>query len=163
MENIEQEKLQWIKGEKAGKVETVTGSDGEWTIFESGGRVSTNLLNEFLIPVEGEPLDFDPPVPALVKAANNYKEEIPKAIPTTSSPIRTLFDKQKKNDKIKLTLSFPINVPNKAIYDVIGSSFDLDEVKEELESFIKDQLSEDTISETLLESVKELIKNRFKS
>jgi hypothetical protein len=156
MENIEQEKLQWIKGEKFGTVETVKGIDNEWTLFVSGCRIATNLISEFLEPVHGAPLDFN----------NSPKPIAPKAINATptpqSSPIRTLFDKQKKNDKVKLNLTFPIEVPKKAIYEIISSSFDTDEVNNELESFIKNQVSEDLILDSLFDSIKELIKTRYK-
>lgn len=161
MENTEEVNLQWIKGDKFGSVETVESTEGEWTIFKNGGRIATNLLSEFLEPIDGEPLDFDPPTPALTKAAEVYKEKLPpqKAV---ESPIRTLFDKQKRNDKVKLNLEFPIEVPKKAIYEIIGSSFDSEEVNNELESFIKNQISEDLILDSLIDSIKELIKTRYK-
>lgn len=161
MENTEEKKLQWIKGDKFGNVEIVKGVDNEWTIFNSGGRIATNLLSEFLEPLDGEPLNFNPPTPALTKAAEVYKEKLPPQ-KQTSSPIRTLFDKQKKNDKIKLNLTFPIEVPKKAIYEIISSSFDSEEVNDELESFIKNQISEDLILDSLFDSIKELIKTRYK-
>ena len=161
MENTEEKKLQWIKGDKLGNVEIVKGVDNEWTIFNSGGRIATNLLSEFLEPLDGEPLDFNPPTPASTKAAKVYKEKLPPQ-KETSSPIRTLFDKQKKNDKVKLNLTFPISVPKKAIYEIISSSFDSEEVNEELESFIKNQISEDLILDSLFDSIKELIKTRYK-
>ena len=161
MENTEEKKLQWIKGDKLGNVEIVKGVDNEWTIFNSGGRIATNLLSEFLEPLDGEPLDFNPPTPASTKAAKVYKEKLPPQ-KETSSPIRTLFDKQKKNDKVKLNLTFPIEVPKKAIYEIISSSFDSEEVNDELESFIKNQISEDLILDSLFDSIKELIKSRYK-
>ncbi len=164
MENTEEVKLQWIKGDKFGTVETVKGIDNEWTLFNSGGRIATNLIPEFLEPVNGEPLDFNnasPTKSVLKKAAKVYKEKVPTQ-EATSSPIRTLFDKQKKNDKIKLNLTFPIEVPKKAIYEIISSSFDADEVNDELESFIKNQISDDLILDSLFDSITELIKTRYK-
>lgn len=161
MENTEQEKLQWIKGEKIGTVEIVKGTEGEWTTFESGGRISTSLISEFFEPINGDPLDFNPQTPALQKAAETYKEKVTNPLPTPS-PIRTLFDKQKKNDEIKLSLSFPIEVPKKGIYEIISSSFDLDEVNDELESFIIDQISDSFVKDSLVQSIKELISSRYK-
>ena len=141
MESLEKEVLQWIKGDKIGDVETVKGIDNEWTVFESGGRIYTELINEFLLPIQGEPLDFRL---------------------TPAEAIRTLFDKQKKNDTIKLNLTFPIVVPKNAIYEIISSSFDFVEVNDELESFIKDQISEDLILDSLFDSIKELVKTKYK-
>lgn len=164
MEKTDDVKLQWIKGDKFGTVEIIKGVDNEWTLFNSGRRIATNLISEFLEPVNGEALDFNDapqPTPALVNAAEIYKEKLPPQ-KETASPIRTLFDKQKKNDKVKLNLIFPIEVPKEDIYEIISSSFDTGEVNDELESFIKNQISEDLISDSLFDSIKELIKTRYK-
>ena len=160
MEKTEDKKLQWIKGDKFGTVEIIKGVEGDWTTFHSGNRIATNLIPEFLEPLDGDPLEFGSP-PAVTKAAEVYKEKLPPQ-KETSSPIRTLFDKQKKNDKVKLNLTFPIEVPKKAIYEIISSSFDSNEVNDELVSFISDQVSEDLILDSLLDSIKELIKTRYK-
>ena len=159
MENKEKEKLQWIKGDKIGSVETINTTEGDWTVFDSGGRISTNLIKEFLQPVIGTPLDFSntPTQPPTIKKGKNKTKASKSA---TSSPIRTLFDKQKKNDKIKLNLTFPIEVPKKDIYEIISSSFDSVEVNSELESFIQEQISQDFIKDSLIQSIKELIKTR---
>ena len=160
MENKEKEKLQWIKGDKIGSVETINTTEGDWTVFDSGGRISTNLIKEFLQPVIGTPLDFSntPTQPPTIKKGKNKTKASKSA---TSSPIRTLFDKQKKNDKIKLNLTFPIEVPKKDIYEIISSSFYSVEVNSELESFIQEQISQDFIKDSLIQSIKELIKTRY--
>ena len=163
MEKTDNVKLQWVKGDKFGSVETIKGIDGEWTLFESGGRISTNLISEFLEVVNGQPLDFGSPTPVVEKDGHHIASEIvPPQKTNDQSPIRTLFDKQKKNDKVKLNLIFPIEVPKEDIYEIISSSFDTDEVNEELESFIKNQISEDLILDSLFDSIKELIKTRYK-
>ena len=47
--NIEEPlKLQWIKGDKFGDVETVDKEEGEFTLFQGGGKIFTNLIPEFL-------------------------------------------------------------------------------------------------------------------
>ena len=80
----------------------------------------------------------------------------------TISPIRILFNKQKKNNKVKLLLEFPVNIPTKAIYELMSTSFDSTEVNEQLYSFILDQLSEDEIKECLTDSIKSLIESKYK-
>lgn len=162
MDTIDQERLQWIKGDKIGTVETISGIDGEWTKFESGNRISTDLISEFLIPINEEPLDFDPPNPALIKAAETYKERVITQ-PKVASPIRTLFDKQKKNDKTKINISLTVEVPKQNIYEIISSSFDTDEVHQELKAYIKDQVDNSLIEGWIQESIDELISKRFKS
>ena len=78
------------------------------------------------------------------------------------SPIRILFDKQAKNDKVQLTIQFPIEVPKVDIYNIIKASFDKDEVKDELKGFILKQLEEDDILDSLHKSIETLIKERYK-
>ena len=81
---------------------------------------------------------------------------------TTTSPIRVLFNKQKKNNKVKLLLEFPVNIPPKGIYELMSTSFDKDEVNEQLYSFIIDQLSQAEITECLQDSIKSLIESKYK-
>ena len=84
------------------------------------------------------------------------------ALDTTPSPIRVLFDKQKKNNKVKLLLEFPVNIPTKGVYELMSTSFDKEEVNEQLQSFILDQLSEDEILDCLHNSVQSLIESKYK-
>jgi hypothetical protein len=153
--------LQWIKGDKIGSVEQISLHEGEWTIFSSGTRIATNLIGEFMIPIEGEPLDLNPVQPTLItpspiSASINVKRQ-PK-----DNPIKTLFDKQKKTDKVELKLTFSINVPTSDIFNIINMTFDEDEVRAELDSFISNQINEEVIKETLITSINELIEKRFK-
>ena len=78
------------------------------------------------------------------------------------SPIRVLFNKQKKNNKVKLILEFPVNIPVKGVYELMSTSFDKDEVNEQLQSFILDQLPEDEITDCLFDSIKSLIESKYK-
>ena len=84
------------------------------------------------------------------------------ALDTTPSPIRVLFNKQKKNNKVKLLLEFPVNIPTKGVYELMSTSFDKEEVNEQLQSFILDQLSEDEILDCLHNSVQSLIESKYK-
>ena len=77
-------------------------------------------------------------------------------------PIRVLFNKQKKNNKVKLILEFPVNIPTKGVYELMSTSFDKKEVNEQLQSFILDQLSEDEILDCLHNSVQSLIESKYK-
>jgi hypothetical protein len=162
--------LQWIKGDKIGNVEIVKNKDNEWTTFKSGTRIASNLINEFMIPLEGEPLDFNyqQPIP------NNTLDKNGLGSPPISetgklntdkkvdNPIKTLFNKQKKTDSVSLTLTFSVNVPTKDIFDIISMTFDEDEVLTELNSFISNQIEENVLKDTLKTSIEDLIQNKFK-
>jgi hypothetical protein len=164
---IQLESLQWIKGDKIGNVEQIESHDGEWTIFKSGTRIATALINEFMIPIEGEPLDLNPIQPPLDgPRGTNGPGPDPIGVrldQRKDNPIKTLFDKQKKTDTVDLKLTFSINVPSKDIFNIINMSFDEGEVLDELDSFISNQINEDVLKGTLRTSIEELIKNRFKS
>tara|TARA_R110002072_G_scaffold129118_1_gene267394 strand:+ start:733 stop:1236 length:504 start_codon:yes stop_codon:yes gene_type:complete len=145
---------QWIKGDNNGNIVTIKDTDDKWINFNEGSRLAKDLRDEFL-----QPLDTD--------IANEFMPTdisvIPPAVDvtTTPTPIRVLFDKQKKNNKIKLILEFPVNIPPEGIYELMSSSFGGDEVKEELKSFIKDQISEDLILNGLFDSIESLIESKY--
>ena len=154
-----------VKGEKIGTVVTIKDEDGEWINFHEGGRLAKDLKEEFIKPLEDDlaqefiktqpqtinPLDVPPP--------KNNTTLIPLK---ETSPIRVLFNKQKNNSKVKLLLEFPINIPSKGIYELMSTSFDREEVNEELHDFIADQLSQDEITDCLFDSIKSLIKSKYK-
>tara|TARA_R110000796_G_scaffold50019_1_gene118677 strand:+ start:194 stop:712 length:519 start_codon:yes stop_codon:yes gene_type:complete len=152
---------QWIKSDDRGKVVTFKDVGVEWITFNEGGRIATALRDEFLEKI-------DPDIAAeLVKPLSNIKPADTvivsnDAAAKVKSPIRILFDKQKKNNKVKLILEFPINIPSIEIYDLMSTSFDSEEVNEELQSFILDQLSKDEISDCLFNSIISLIQSKYK-
>lgn len=169
MDNSTQEiSLQWVKGDKIGNVEKISTQDGEWTVFQSGARIATSLIHEFMMPLEGEPLDLNPPTVPLGPTGSNGPGPHPIGTqvspkPVKENPIKTLFDKQKKTDKVDLKLTFSINVPAKDIFDIISMTFDEDEVIAELDSFISAQIDQGILKDTLRTSIEELIKKRYKS
>jgi|TARA_R110000851_G_scaffold323177_1_gene489659 hypothetical protein len=160
---------QWIKGDLSGDVVTFKDEGPQWITFNEGGRIATDLRDEFLQQLDpdiaGEfikpnatgmdPLNISAPVTTGVisDSVTPIKQ---------TSPIRVLFNKQKKNSKVKLLLEFPVNIPPKGMYELMSTSFDKDEVDEQLQSFILDQLSEDEILDCLHNSVQSLIESKYK-
>ena len=160
---------QWIKGDDSGNIVTFKEEGPQWIIFNEGGRIATELRDEFLQQMDSDiagefvnnTVGYDPlnvgssqasSIPANIKPIEDKKP----------SPIRTLFNKQKRNTKVKLLLDFPVNIPPKGIYELISTSFDKDEVDEHLFSFILDQLSQEEITNCLLDSIKSLIESKYK-
>jgi len=163
---------QWIKGDQSGSVVTIKDEDANWITFNEGGRLATEFRSEFLQELDSsiagefintpnsivDPLNQSATPPQTVaKVADDV------LIPTKQiSPIRVLFNKQKKNNKVKLLLEFPVNIPSKDLYELMSTSFDKEEVNEQLQSFILDQLSEDEILDCLHNSVQSLIESKYK-
>jgi len=160
IETVDIIKYQWIKGDKIGNVEIVDREDDGWTIFKGGGRINTSLISEFMMLVDGDELDFDPPTPALVSAAETYKEKV-KPQKQTASPIRTLLDKQKKLDKHNIEISIPIDLLSVDMYSLLSTSFDEDEVNQELQQYIEDQIKTEKVIEMVQESIQSLIRQRY--
>jgi len=156
---------QWIKGDDAGNVVTIKNEDGKWINFNNGTRLAKDLKSEFIQPLEedlaGELLKTQSPTGMPSTTVQKTTGDVP--IPKKEiSPIRVLFNKQKKNSKVKLLLEFPVNIPQKAVYELMSTSFDKEEVNDVLQSFILDQLSEDEISDCLHNSVQSLIESKYK-
>ena len=150
-DKISSQKFRWIKSEKAGTVVALEKTDDSWTYFAGGSRVANELLEEYLEEVtEGTPLGT---------GATDTPSTETKA---SESPIGILFNKQKKNDRVKLTINLPIDVPKKSIYDIIEASFDEVEVMSELEDFINQQLDQDKITKLIAKSIQSLIKEKYK-
>lgn len=155
----EGQRLQWSKGEKIGNVEIITTQDSEWTTFNSGARIATDLINEFMIPIDIEPLDFtqiELATPGAVNIPTPIKVDV-----VNKNPIRILFNKQKKIDTLDLTLTFPINTPTRDIFDIINETFDEAEVIDELTAFIMDQINTESVHAKLIAEVHGLITKRF--
>lgn len=150
---------QWIKGDNSGSIVTIKDTDDQWINFNEGGKLAKDLRDEFLQVLDADIAnEFIKPQPIAI-----IPPTIEKVKPPIDSPIRVLFNKQKKNNKVKLLLEFPVNIPPKGIYDLMSTSFGLTEVNEELHDFISDQLSKDEITDCLFDSIKSLIESKYKA
>ena len=165
-EVTESKYFQWIKGDDTGRVVTIKDIDEQWINFNEGGRLAKDLKDEFIKSLEEdiakEFIKTEAPKITLSSPKVIQKDNSIPVLDTPPSPIRVLFDKQKKNTKVKLLLEFPINIPTKGIYELMSTSFDPIEVNEELHDFIEDQLSQDEISDCLFNSIKSLIESKYK-
>ncbi len=145
-------KYRWIRSERAGEIVEYQSVDEEWTYFTDKSRIANDLILDYLEEV----FDHKPTPTTLAQPQLKTTKE------TQDSPILQLFSRQKKNDKIKMPINLSVEVPKKTIYDVIGASFDELEVDEELEKFIKGQVDMEAMVDIVNQSIKNLIKERYK-
>ena len=118
------EKYQWIKGEKTGKVEQYTSHDNEWVYFVGGARISSTLIQEYMLQVDGNtPLDLNittsnvQPAPVFERKVTPKKEEF--------NPIKSLL-KKATPENVECSYTFNISLPKKSVYTLIKDSFDSD-------------------------------------
>ena len=152
---------QWVKGETSGNVVTIKDTDDKWINFNEGGRLAKDLMDEYIQPLNAD-IANEFTTTNIEVIQHTADISVAANVTTVPSPIRFLFDKQKKNDRVKLLLDFPVNIPHKGIYELMSTSFDKDEVDEQLFSFILDQLSQEEITKCLLDSIKSLIMSKYK-
>tara|TARA_B100000900_G_scaffold402153_1_gene407690 strand:- start:1756 stop:2226 length:471 start_codon:yes stop_codon:yes gene_type:complete len=152
----EKVKLQWVKGDKAGTVEIVEGTDGQWTIFEGGGRIATNLISEFMLDtsisgvIDSSDLNLEPqnqPIPV------NEKE----VKPAQKSPIRSLLDSSKNLAYSNLEFNIAVQIPTASLYSVLLDSFGDDSI-DEIHSFVIDQVDQEVFKKALVEAIENLFK-----
>lgn len=151
-------KVQWIKGDKLGKVETILNEGTEWIDFESGSRINASLLNEFMIDVtdEGALLDseinLDPSRNKEPQKNNTRKED-----QGLGNPIMTLFKSMENAHNHNLSIPISVNIPKKDLYNILSGSFGEDRVKDTLKKYINDQLDTKKLRSAVNESIKDLI------
>ena len=152
----EKVKLQWVKGDKAGTVEIVEGTDGQWTIFQGGGRIATDLISEFMLDtsvagvLNSDDLSLTPQ-----SQPKPIKKQEPK--PAEKSPIRALLDSSKNLMKSNLEFNISVEIPTTSLYSVLLDSFGEDSI-DEINSFVIDQVDQEVFKKALVEAIENLFK-----
>lgn len=159
-------KYQWIKGDNTGTIEQyVSASDG-FIFFESGRRINAELLNEFMMQVHSDAdlLNIEQPKVKTrkdVEAETGLQFEDDNKEPVKrveqENPIVKLLKKQSKNNKIKITLEFDVNVPKKEVMSLLQESFEED-IIQEVVNFSKSKLNKKEIVDKVYSQLEEHIK-----
>ena len=163
---------QWVKGDYIGRMETVKDNLDEnglsFIIFESGKRINSDLLLEYLIEVP----EYQAKV-AEESAIIDELSEFPKAIApindtvttktsskANSSPVMQLLLNQKKEEDESIEVSLQIKIPKRDMIDVLRVSFG-DEIDEDLYQYIHNQLDDASIKEAVKEKIKKFIQEYY--
>lgn len=141
--------LQWIKGDKAGSVETILTIDNEWVIFQSGGRISSELIHEFMVDTQEGVLDFS--IQQVERASQpNVRNE-------RESALMTLLKKMSKTEEHILEIKIPIKIPTLGMYHVLNDTFEDTEVHEEIKKYVLNQINDKEVKQSVASSVEEVI------
>lgn len=141
--------LQWIKGDKAGSVETILTIDNEWVIFQSGGRISSELIHEFMVDTQEGVLDFSIQQVERVPQPNIRNEH--------ESALMTLLKKMSKTEEHILEIKIPIKIPTLGMYHVLNDTFEDAEVHEEIKKYVLNQINDKEVKQSVASSVEEVI------
>jgi hypothetical protein len=129
-------KYQWIKGDHIGTTEEVVNQDSEWTIFSSGRRIASSLINEFMIPINAgyDVLDF-----------NSTKIENKPTVKSVAKPKKTfmydLIENIKFQEDCNVNVEIKFKLPKKEMISVLISSYDETEVMNTLKDYILNQIN----------------------
>ena len=155
--------FEWIKGDHNTAVESYKNvtqlGDSFFIEFQSGNRINTEFLDEFMIIYPAQPKNKPsktfPEIPGNVEIKDKFSVtsivyEDQKNI-DTDSPIYKLLRKQKKN-MVEVSIKIKLNLPPKELYSVLLDSFEDAEV--EIIDFVLDGVDIQTIKDSLSASVK---------
>lgn len=159
--------FQWIKGEDLSMIEkfkdVTQNGDMMFIEFESGKRINSELLQEFMITFPAQvKQQIVQPVHQIQQVPNNppvsnshfsvtsidYDD---KKTANQDSPIYKLLKKQKKN-MVDISIKLKLNLPPKELYSVLSGSFE--DAEKEIIDFVLDGVDLDSIKASLSESIK---------
>ncbi len=168
-EDYSQSSYQWIKGENISQVQhykdLVNENGKTYVLFTDGNRMSTDLLEEFMIRVEKgyEEVSLDS-APQENETQNISKSSVKpreseqkKSIVVEENPIFSLLSKQKEN-WVDVDLKLSINLPPKSLWDILISSFD--DAEKDILEFVTKDLDIEVVRQSLRESIKEIYKKQ---
>ena len=161
----------WTKGDNDGTVceyesvfkDPITGI--LWVNFKGGTRINHDLMNEFLMQIDGSSLNrnntpallrdpINQPVIKNVMLADHTKKD------PVENPIVSLLQKQKPN-WVEVGLDLKLNLPTKNLYSILTSSFE--DAEEEIIEFVVSDLDIELIKESLRINIREIYKTNGNS
>jgi hypothetical protein len=156
---------QWIKGEKMGTVESFLKEEAEggmsWTYFESGRRINSSMISEFLIALPPGEIPMEMEIsketsPSSLPIQNEKKEK-----KREISPIRSLLERQ-KNPKIeKIQVQVELEIPSKDLFSVLEETFGREEMIEEIKNLSLEKISMEFLSEKAKEQIQQFINKYY--
>jgi hypothetical protein len=153
--------FQWIKGDDAGNTEIFKNislnGDISFIEFNSGKRINTELLEEFMIMLPAQPKPVEIPQPQYNPPVQTHQSTVTSIIyddaknAQIDSPIYKLLKKQKKN-MVEVSIKIKLNLPPKDLYTVLSGSFE--DAEKEIIDFVLDGVDIENIKASLSDSIK---------
>lgn len=149
------EKYQWIKGDKVGSVEQYASHDNDWVYFLGGGRISSGLIQEYMMQVSSDtPLDLSiTKSEPVARPVQPVKTEVKKK--EEFNPVKSLLKQAAKN-KQQFSYRFDIDIPKQQVYTLIQDSFETD-----IDELLVDMIMSDINKNELYENVRQQLKEQI--
>ncbi len=162
MTEEKQEKLlQWIKGDNTGTIETIIEEDAGWIKFQSGRRINSSLVSEFMIDATQGALDpNDLQLAVNSVASQNPIRHKPKG-DATENPIETLIKKSSKVYQDQISISITLTLPTSELVSFISDSFGEEEAMVCVKKYINDQVYIDNVKVAISKSIDEFIEKSY--
>jgi hypothetical protein len=149
-------KYQWVKGDHIGNVENVTDYGNEWVTFDSGRRIASTLLNEFMIPIQWDDqiMDFSSQTVIPKKSQKINNKEEPKK--QERSFIYDLIENIKVKEDHKVNFELEFNLPKKEMINVLVSSYSEEEVLNALKEYVLSQIDINALHKNIKDKLSDL-------
>jgi hypothetical protein len=125
--------------------------------FQSGKRINSELLDEYMIMLPAQPSPVAPVNIPNVQTRSSEPTTVTSIIyddnkiSQNDSPIYKLLKKQKKN-MVDVSIKIKLNLPPKDLYTVLSGSFD--DAEREIIDFVLDGVDIEDIKASLADSIK---------
>ena len=165
----------WSKTEKIGSIVEVDHEkiDTKWLFFKDGTRINKTLINEMLLPANtieqanNISKDFGGIGSNIAKKQNNISANPvvqDKNIPNVASEVNVMMEMLKKiSRKNKADMPVQINIPSKAVYEMLQDQMDLDsnELNTQIGLLVENQIN--NLQEQLKQQITNFITNYYQN
>tara|TARA_B110000285_G_C15130027_1_gene622935 strand:+ start:257 stop:925 length:669 start_codon:yes stop_codon:yes gene_type:complete len=172
----------WVKSERVGQVVEVDGStnDNKWLKFTDGTQCNRSLVSEFLLPANSQDQaniiakDFGglvipnetesarPVRPRRDQDTESARPVRPRRDPEAEQVVDVMREMLKRmSTKNKANMPVQINIPSKAIYDLLKDQMDITkkDLNGQIAALVEDQI--DNLREQLKEQIESFITNYY--
>lgn len=154
--------LMWIKSDKIGTAVEISGVDESWINFTDGSRCSIQLAPEYMANTS----------PAVNTVSNTKHKEAVQSIEETfaakvepvkepADPIVNMLKTLSKKNTAKFDLSIDVKIPSPAIYAVMTSELEEDDLREAISKMIVEQIDINTLKEQIKSNTHSFINNYY--
>jgi len=169
----------WSKTEKIGSIVEVNHEqiDAKWLFFKDGSRINKTLINEMLLPANtieqanNISKDFGGVGTNTTKKQNSVPvtttvqdKNIPDVFEVKTAEVNVMMEMLKKiSKKNKADMPVQINIPSKAVYEMLQDQMDLDsnELNTQIGLLVENQIN--NLQEQLKQQITNFITNYYQN